>query len=45
VHPAEITLLPQVGAEALVQLLRHLVGVALELLGPVLGELGHGWLG
>ena len=31
----------QVGAQPLVQLLRHLVGIALELLGAVLGELGH----
>ena len=41
----EVAGLPQVGAQPLVQLLRHLVGIALELLGAVLGELGDGRLG
>ena len=36
----EVARLAQVGAQPLVQLLRHLVGIALELLGAVLGELG-----
>ena len=36
----EVAGLAQVGAQPLVQLLRHLVGIALELLGAVLGELG-----
>jgi hypothetical protein len=39
VDALEVSGLPQVGAQPLVQLLRHLVGVALELLGTILGEL------
>ena len=35
----------QVGTQPLLQCLRHLVGVALELFGAVLGELGHRRLG
>ena len=37
---AEVARLAQVGAQPLVELLHHLVGVALELLGAVLGQLG-----
>ena len=45
VDAREVARLAQVGAQPLVQLLRHLVGIALELLGAVLGELGDGRLG
>ena len=42
---AEVARLAQVGSQALVQLLHHLVGIALELLGAVLRQLGDRGLG
>jgi hypothetical protein len=41
----EVAAPAQVGAQPLVQFLRHLVGIAFELFGTVLGEFCDGCLG
>jgi hypothetical protein len=39
-HPIKVTLLGQIGTQALIKFVHHLIWIALELLGAVLGELG-----
>ena len=39
-HPVEVAHRAQIGSQALVEFVHHLVRVAFELLGAILGELG-----